>query len=183
MYKKILAAAACTLSTLASTALPPQPAVAGTKVPITEITIGAAIPNKTGGVFWGGKFIVPNKDISQSVDEGQLSLYRVHIAKMFEVTNYLCKKYFDQDPVTEGILWDYRASNGKTPMGKFKIPCSRAREVAIAYGLVTPEPTNIRFIVGSRHTKIYPVPILNITGLNVKPWLSFTQGISPEPPV
>ena len=120
---------------------------------------------------------IPNQDTTQPAYGGRLLLYDVHIAKMFEVTHFLCKQY----PGMSEQMWSYRAGGGSIDMGGFNISCNLASSMASAYGLGKPERTEIQRSMegGGRRTEVYQVPILNITGGKVSHWLSFTQGFRP----
>ena len=97
--------------------------------------------------------VVPNSETTSSAYGGKLRLYDVHIAKMFEMSHYYCRRS-DGD---KALLWRYSANNGKTSMGTFRITCRLANEIASAYGLGKTEytPTSGRAA---------NVPTLNITG-------------------
>ncbi|MBL1174730.1 hypothetical protein [Pantanalinema sp. GBBB05] len=116
------------------------------------------------------RFTVPDKDTTISADGGELRQYDVHVAKMFEVTHYLCQNkhkpnlfnWLNEKYVSaitklkrleallkgkrtdEGFVWSYEAANGNTLMGGFTISCDLAQTVASAYGLKKAELTHIR---------------------------------------
>jgi hypothetical protein len=114
-------------------------------------------------------FVVPDQDTTVSSSGGELRRYDIHIAKMFEVTHYLCQnkqkpKLFDflnrtatlvdmfntlNSPlkvkrIDEGSIWYYDAANGNTLMGEFKISCKQAQDIVSAYGLDWSEPTKVK---------------------------------------
>ncbi|MGB7892817.1 MAG: hypothetical protein WCF82_13065 [Microcoleus sp.] len=60
---------------------------------------------------------------------GQLRLYDVHIAKMFEVRCSDCH----ERPNAGGRTWYYRAGKGKIEMGQFRINCHLASDLANTY--------------------------------------------------
>ena len=47
--------------------------------------------------------VVPDSDVTRSAYGGKLKLYDAHVAKMFEVTQYLCKAKRDQ--LSGGYTW------------------------------------------------------------------------------
>jgi hypothetical protein len=115
------------------------------------------------------RFTVPDQDTTISTDGGELRRYDVHIAKMFEVTHYLCQnkhkhallnslndknvlatwklKYLDSllkgKRIDEGFSWRYEAAQGNVIMGNFDISCELAQDIASAYGLDEASPTTI----------------------------------------
>lgn len=125
-----------------------------------------------------GSIVVPDRDTTAPAYGGRLRVYDVHIAKMFEVTHYLCQ----QRRVSPGITWSYQAGNGSIDMGTFQVTCRLANQLASAYGLGNPEPTAIRFSqeeMGPPITRNFQIPIFSITGDKVERWLDFVQGFSP----
>jgi hypothetical protein len=120
---------------------------------------------------------VPDTDTTHSAYGGRLRLYDVHLAKMFEVTNYLCSA----GRVESSTLWSYRAGNGSIDMGNFQISCDLANDVAIAYGLGDAESTEVYFSYGEAGsgTDSLNVPILSITGGKVERWIRFTNQFMP----
>jgi len=120
--------------------------------------------------------IVPDVDTTRSAYGGRLRLYDVHIAKMFEVTHFLCQR----DPKLSWLQWRYTANSGGTYMGTFDIKCSEAKRLAEIYGLDKPESTVIKNYAQGKAQKI---SILKLfagqtarTGQDkVDSWISFTQ--------
>lgn len=125
-----------------------------------------------------GDITVPDQDTSLSAYGGRLRRYDVHIAKMFEVTDFLCQ----QRLVGGSIDWSYQAGGGNIDMGKFTISCRLASDVATAYGLGHPELTTIRFSQGEGEstTRSYDIPIFDITSNKVPKWMNFVQGFKPR---
>jgi hypothetical protein len=121
---------------------------------------------------------VPDQNTMRPAYGGKLRLYDVHIAKMFEVTHFLCER----GSISGGQFWAYRAGGGSIDMGRFTISCSLAADIAAAYGLGKVERTDIQvsYEEGGRETQTYQVPILNITGGKVARWMSFTQKFRPS---
>lgn len=91
-----------------------------------------------------GMILVPDNDTTISAYGGRLSRYDVHIAKMFEVTHFMCQ----QRMVSPRIKWNYAAGGGSINMGNFDISCQLANEIASAYGLGKSEMTSISFSGG-----------------------------------
>lgn len=123
--------------------------------------------------------VVPDRDTSLPAYGGQLRRYDVHIAKMFEVTHFLCQ----QRMVGGSIEWGYYAGRGSIDMGKFSISCNLANDLAAAYGLGKPEFTTISFSQGegqSPKVRSNNIPIFEITGNKVPKWMNFVQGFRPR---
>jgi hypothetical protein len=153
-----------------------KPSVAQTEVPLT---IRAGGTEGTDG-FALLSLSVPNRDTTKSAYGGQLRFYDVHIAKMFEVTDFLCKR-FGSNQTLSGYEWFYSAANGQTSMGRFRISCSLARDIAIAYGSRRTERTAIGLDTegGPPESEMYSIPILNISGSKVQKWMDFVQRFRP----
>ena len=145
--------------------------------PAPTVSQNTAVPMTLSAAEEMMAITIPNQNTTQSAYGGRLRLYDVHIAKMFEVTHFLCKEY----PGLSEQTWSYRAGGGSIAMGHFKISCNLASDMALAYGLGKSERTAIQRSMeeGGRRTDVYQVPILNITGGKVSRWLSFTQGFRP----
>lgn len=163
----VLATLVVTLSTEAGILWSAEPSVgAESSFPITELYW----PNWEAEQPWQPMlFAVPDKDTTISADGGELRRYDVHIAKMFEVTHYLCQNkhkpnllnWLNEKDVSvfkklkrldaslkgkrtdEGFSWNYEAANGNVFMGRFSISCDLAQTVVSAYGLGKAELTSI----------------------------------------
>lgn len=120
---------------------------------------------------------VPDTDTTQSAYGGRLRVYDVHIAKMVEVTHFMCSS----GRLSPGTVWSYRAGNGSINMGDFQISCQLASNLAIAYGLGRPESTPIysSYEEAGGSTRTMNIPILNITGGKIDKWISFTRRFQP----
>lgn len=127
--------------------------------------------------------IVPDKDVSQiAFSGGKLRRRDVHTAKMFEVTQHFCKTEPNRSTAYE---WIYDKNGGvaslpDTALGKFRISCDLANDIAIAYGAGKPESTTIDY--DRRLTprfRTYSIPTLNITGGKVDTWLRFMSNFKP----
>ena len=122
---------------------------------------------------------VSETNTTKSAYGGQLRLYDVHIAKMFEVTYSDCQEI----PNAGGRTWYYRAGNGKIDMGQFRINCPLASEIANTYGLGKPERTAIEYSQGEAGRPISrtrSIPILDITGNKIQRWTNFVQRFRPQ---
>ncbi|MGE5660478.1 MAG: hypothetical protein ACM37W_28150 [Actinomycetota bacterium] len=124
-----------------------------------------------------GSIVVPESDTTASAYGERLRRYDVHIAKMFEVTHFMCQRQL----VSPSITWNYAAGGGRINMGTFEISCRLASQVASAYGLGKSEPTNITFSAGEmgRQIRSFNIPILDITGNKVPRWINFVQEFKP----
>lgn len=146
-----------------------------TTIPMT-IKFGGS--ERDGFVFLN--LTVPDLDTTKPAYGGQLRLYDVHIAKMFEVTHFLCRQ-FGSNTSFKGHEWLYRADNGRINMGRFRITCQLAADIANAYGLGKPERTSIGLDSegGPPQSRTGLVPTLNITGNKINQWMDFTQRFQP----
>ena len=156
----------------------PKPLVAQTDVPIAEIHWS----NYTSKDGWQAiKFTVSDRYTAKSAGTRKLRLYDIHIAKMFEISHFLC----DRDRTSEGYDWSYEAENGNIEMGRFKISCNLARSTAATYGLGKPKTTVIRrnFNLKNGRPSIavekYAIPTLNIAKNRVVQWKTFVQTFPP----
>jgi hypothetical protein len=121
---------------------------------------------------------VSETDTTKSAYGGQLRLYDVHIAKMFEVTYADCQEI----PRAGFRDWDYWAGNGRISMGTFRITCQLAGDIANTYGLGKPERTAISYSqeeAGPPISRTRSIPILDITGNKIDRWLNFVQSFRP----
>ena len=142
------------------------------------LTSSTALPMNLGFDEGFGSIVVPESDTTASAYGGRLRRYDVHIAKMFEVTHFMCQ----EGTLTPGITWNYEAGGGTINMGSFEITCRLANQIASAYGLGKSEPTNITFSageIGRPAVRSFNIPILDITGNKVPRWVSFVQGFQP----
>lgn len=149
--------------------------IAQTEVPL-RIKYGGS--ERDGFVFL--MLIVPDTDTTASAYGGRLRLYDVHIAKMFEVSNFLCQR-LGNNTSFKGYEWFYRAGNGNINMGNFRITCRLAREITQSYGLGKLERTEIGRDTegGPPESDVYSIPVLNITGNKVPRWINFVQRFQP----
>ncbi|MEG4456119.1 hypothetical protein [Microcoleus sp. N9_A1] len=164
----------------ANAVLIPYSALARTETQITEIRWF----NYTSQDGWqSAQFIVPDRNTTQSAGSSKLRLYDVHIAKMFEISRFLC----DRDRTWAGYNWSYGAANGNIDMGNFKISCNLARTTATTYGLGKPEITVIRrnFDLPGGQPSVavekYSIPTLNVEKTRVVQWRNFVQKFPPIP--
>lgn len=136
-----------------------------TEVPISRI----AFPTPRTGLF-----VVPGRNTTASAYGGDLRLYDVHIAKMFEITHHECNL---TDIPQNSIDWKYQAGDGDIEMGTFTITCSLANSIATEYGLGQTEATEILYY---RARSTVDIPILNITGEKIPQWLDFVASFEPN---
>jgi serine/threonine-protein kinase len=122
------------------------------------------------------QLIVPNRDTTQSAYGGDLRLYDVHIAKMYEVTRILCDRGW-----SPGVSWYYFAGGGNIDMGIFQISCREARAIASEFGLSYTETTTLVYSVGERQsrTQYQEIPVLDLVGSKIPKWLDFVQTVRP----
>ncbi|NJK75918.1 MAG: hypothetical protein HC942_20345 [Microcoleus sp. SU_5_6] len=180
MRKKRLFAAvfAVVATALAIALLRPQAIVAETEVPITEIR-WFNFASKEG---WQHiQFTVPSEDNTKPVSGSKLRLYHVHIARMFEISHFLC----DRDRTSAGYDWSYEVANGNINVGRFKISCNLAREIATTYDLGKPKITIIRrnFHLKDGGPSValeqYSIPVLNLTKNKISQWMNFVKNLTP----
>ncbi|MGB3264607.1 MAG: hypothetical protein WBA89_11660 [Microcoleus sp.] len=156
--------------------LTPYSAAAKTEALIAEIRWF----NYTSKDGWQSvQFIVPDRQPKKSADRRKLRLYDVHIAKMFEITSFLC----DRDRTSVGYNWSYETENGNIEMGRFKISCNLAREIASTYGLSKPQTTVIRRNFNQKNgrpslaVEKFLIPTLNVAKNRVLQWKKFVKKI------
>lgn len=170
----------CAVTAFAIALLTPNSALARTELSITEIRWFNFSPKDSWQAI---QFTVPDRDTAKSAGRRKLRLYDVHIAKMFEISHFLC----DRDRTSAGYNWSYEAENGNIEMGRFKISCNLARETATAYGLSKPETTVIRRNFNLRNGRPsmalekYAIPTINIAKNRAVQWKNFVQTFPPIP--
>lgn len=121
---------------------------------------------------------VPDTNTTRSAYGGKLRVYDVHVAKMFEVTSHMC----EMGRISGETTWSYMAGNGDISMGRFRISCRLASEVAAAYGLGKMENTMIFFSAeesGEVSRRSGGIPTLDITGGKINRWINFTRNFKP----
>lgn len=171
---------ACVVTAFTIAPLTPNSALARTELTITEIRWFNYSPEDSWQPI---QFIVPDRNTAKSAGGGKLRLYDVHIAKIFEISHFLC----DRDRASEGYNWSYQAENGNIEMGRFKISCNLARSIAPAYGLGKSEITVIRRHFNQKNgrpsiaVEKYSIPTLNIAKNRVLQWRDFVQKFPPIP--
>ncbi len=152
-----------------------KPAIAqSTAVPITYI----AFPTP-GGDTWVAEFVVPDRNPRNVSAYGQrLSRYDVHIAKMFEITDYQCLQEAQAGRNLNRIFWRYYTDNRNSKVGAFEIHCQHARQIGSQYRFLSEkEPTDIFYY---RAETTVNIPVLAITGAKVDQWLDFLNRFRPE---
>lgn len=155
----------CALSLISKTPIKAQ----STAVPITNIIF------PTANI---GEFVVPDSNPKNvSAYGGRLTRYDVHVAKMFEITHYECRKQAESRGLQK-ITWRYYAANKQRSIGAFEISCSQANIIASEYGFLSnPEPTEILYY---RARAVVDIPVFAITGEKVDSWLGFLNRFRPE---
>jgi len=171
--RRFLTIVACVLSASTGATLTKATAVAQTEVPIKYIIFASY-----SGDIRNADFVVPDTDTTVSAYGGQLRRYDVHVAKMFELTDFECLNTNKTDRNWNRIVWRYSAASGSAKMGSLDISCRLAREIATAYGLGKLERTTVTYY---RATTQIDVPILNITGSKIDKWLNFVQRFPFQP--
>ncbi|MCU0542028.1 MAG: hypothetical protein MUE44_07525 [Oscillatoriaceae cyanobacterium Prado104] len=127
------------------------------------------------------ELIVPERDTLKRADRQKLRLYELHLAKVFEISHFLCQR----DRAAAGYNWSYQAVNGNIEIGRYKISCRLARETAATYGLGKPETTAIRrnFKLPNGRDAVavekYAIPTLNITKNRFLQWRDFAKQLTP----
>lgn len=125
--------------------------------------------------------IVPNEDLSQSADGGELNFFDVHVAKMFEITHDDCQQMLrESGQDAGGRTWFYIAENGNFEIGNVDIRCSLAAEVVETHGLGKAEPIVVKNFVEFQgvHSETRYIPVLDITGSKVSQWKAFVENFS-----
>lgn len=140
----------------------------------TELPVEISLEDNS--VFF---LVTPEQNTNLPAYGAQLTIYDVHFAKMFEVTQHFC---VTQPERTTRYIWIYENDNGSTRVGTFDISCDLANDIAIAYGSGKPEETDIGFCRGGGGcpTQSYSIPILNITGGKVDTWQNFVSRLRPS---
>ena len=142
------------------------------------LTSSTALPMQLGFDEGFGSIVVPESNTTASAYGGRLRRYDVHIAKMFEITYFMCR----QGNLRPGITWNYEAGGGTINMGSFVITCRLANQIVNTYGLGKLEATNITFSAGETgrpNVRSFNIPVLDITGDKVPRWIGFVKGFQP----
>jgi serine/threonine-protein kinase len=147
-------------------------AIARPSVPISFIVVNVGSQDGLSGA----EFRVPDTNTTVNAGGG-LRHYDVHIAKMFEITHYSCQEARHNGYEFNGYSWNYLADNGAIDMGRFPMTCRLAQDIATAYGLGSPERTEITYY---RADAVENIPILNIIGGKVERWRQFTHNFVPR---
>ncbi len=152
----------------------------GEKIAQTEVPLQIKYGGSERDDFIFISLIVPDTDTTASAYGARLRLYDVHIAKMFEVSNFLCQRRGNNTSF-KGYEWFYSAGNGNINMGNYRITCRLANQIARSYGLGKLERTEIGRDTegGPPEADVYSIPVLNITGDKVPRWMNFVQRFQP----
>ncbi|HEY9750996.1 MAG TPA: hypothetical protein V6C63_20100 [Allocoleopsis sp.] len=170
-------AISCTaaLAVLASLTISVPPAIARETVAINSIVISGI--DSSGIVF--ASLSVPDRNNDRAAFNSELSLYDLHIAKMYEVTNALCDRRltFPFNQPLQVFQWSYSANS--FPIGQLQISCREAEDVMNTYGRAfLSESTAIRRPLGPEApptSEVLQIPTLNLTGYQVPLWQRFTR--------
>ncbi|MBD1862893.1 MULTISPECIES: hypothetical protein [Trichocoleus] len=164
-----------TLAILAIVIASIAPAIAREEVPINSIIISGV--DGSGTAF--ASLSVPDRGNDRAFSDSELSLYDLHIAKMYEVTDALCQRRFTfpfNQPI-QVFQWSYSANS--IPIGQLQISCREAEDVANTYGRAfLSESTVIRRPLSadsSPSAEILQIPTLNLAGYQVPLWKSYTR--------
>ncbi len=152
-------------------------AAAQSTLPVTEIRWFNFNPADRWQDLW---FTVPDQDTTTVVNRSKLRRYDVHLARMVELSHYLCQRQRQ----VEGYQWQYEAANGNIDMGTFRISCRLAREITTAYGFAGSEravvqKTSASFDRPAIKTEVWTVPKLNFAGTKENRWVGFVQKFPP----
>lgn len=175
MITKLVVLCTSALAVLASITASISPAIARAAVAINSIVISGV--DGSGTAF--ASLAVPNRDNDRAFFGSELSLYDLHIAKMYEVTDTLCQRRltfpFNQD--VQNFQWSYSANS--FPIGQLQISCREAQDIFNTYGRAfLAESTVIRrpLSVGSSpSSEILQIPTLNLSGYRAPLWKNFTR--------
>jgi serine/threonine-protein kinase len=134
-----------------------------------------------GYQYLSGRFVVPDQDTSRRIS-GDLRAYDIHIAKLFEVTDYQCRTW-NNSPIPyrgeRGIVWSYFADGGDAWMGIFTIDCDEARSVMSQFTQGGTESTTM-FFFEARHTLNIPTLALTTSPQEINAWMDFVQQVPPQ---
>nr|WP_290228182.1 hypothetical protein [Trichocoleus desertorum] len=175
MTPKLVVSFTAGLAVLASLTASPPPAIARDQVPINSIIISGV--DSSGTAF--ANLSVPNRSNDRAFFDSELSLYDLHIAKMYEVTAALCQRRltFPFNQSIQVFQWSYSANS--IPIGQLQISCREAEDVANTYGRgFLSESTVIRRPLSadsSPSAETFQIPTLNLTGYQAPLWKSFTR--------
>lgn len=181
MIFKLVVLSTAALAVLASLTTHTSPAIAREPVAINSIVISGV--DSSGTAF--ASLSVPNRSNDRAFFNSELSLYDVHIAKMYEVTDALCQRRltFPFNQPLQIFQWSYSASS--IPIGQLQISCREAEDVMNTYGRAfLSESTAIRRPLSPDappSSELLQIPTLNITGYQVPLWKSFTRRLRLSP--
>jgi serine/threonine-protein kinase len=175
MITQLVVSGTAALVVLASLTTNISSAIARESIAINSIVISGV--DSSGTVF--ASFSVPDRSNDRAFFNSELSLYDLHIAKMYEVTDALCDRRltfpFSQNIQT--FQWSYSANS--FPIGQLQISCREAEDVINTYGRAfLSESTPIRRPLSPDappSSEILQIPTLNLAGYQVPLWKSFTR--------
>lgn len=175
MIPKLFVSCPAVLAVLASLSISVPSAIAREPIAINSIVISGVDGNGTAFA----SFSVPDRNNDRAFFNSELSLYDVHIAKMYEVTNALCDRRltFPFNQPLQVFQWSYSANS--IPIGQLQISCREAEDVMNTYGRAfLSESTVIRRPLSPDTpptSEILQIPTLNLTGYQVPLWQRFTR--------
>jgi hypothetical protein len=158
-----------------------KPAYARPAFPISEISFSERTDLGDGDVYLNAKLTVPDQNTTRSV-VGNLRRYDLHIAKMFEVTDYQCRNW-QNSPIPyegeKGIAWVYSAGGGDKWIGIFTIDCDKARNVMNSFAPGKLENTKISYYK-AKHSKNVPSLALTTSQKEIARWVEFVKSVPPQ---
>ncbi len=153
-------------------------------VGVNEISFYGSRPYNRRNIWLEARIVFPEQNPKQSRAYGeydpQLSLYEAQMAKMFELTERLCELTNAGYYGINGFVWDYWADAGKNRIGKYRISCTLARDIGLAYGHGNQHRYRIRNWSSGGAVDEYEVAALQINGGKIPKWRSFLQKIRSE---
>lgn len=150
-------------------------AIARPSISINSIVISDV--DSSGTAF--ASLSVPDRDNSRNSFDQELSLYDLHIAKMYEVTDALCQRRltFPFNQPIQVFQWSYSANS--IPIGQLQISCRDAEAAMNSYGRgFLSESTPIRRPLSPDAPpsfELIQIPTLNLAGYQASRWKTFTQ--------
>jgi hypothetical protein len=175
MATQFVVSCTAALAFLASLSAGIAPAIAREAVEINSIVISGV--DASGTAF--ASLSVPSRDNDRAAFNSELSLYDLHIAKMYEVTDALCQRRltFPFNQSIQVFQWSYSANS--FPIGQLQISCRDAQEVMNTFGQAfLSESTPIRRPLSPEappSSEILQIPTLNLAGYQVPLWKNFTR--------
>lgn len=112
------------------------------------------------------RLISPSPDPAKPAYDGRLTLADVHLAKMYEVTQFFC----EGNPEIGPLNWQYESAGR---IRKITISCNAAADIVNQFGLWEGERSERTRIYG-RSIADYTIPVLAISGEDeITQWIRF----------